>query len=81
MVVGYIPATVTGTVTDASGAAIPGVALKLENTNTGTSLAAVADQAGRFSFDFRPCWNLPVDGFSKRIRDALGRGIIFRPSS
>jgi Carboxypeptidase regulatory-like domain/TonB dependent receptor len=47
-------ATVTGTITDVSGAAIPGAAVKLENVNTGTSLAATTDQAGRFSFDFVP---------------------------
>ena len=45
-------ATVTGTVTDASGAAIPGASLTLENLSRGATRTAVADTAGRFSFDF-----------------------------
>jgi carboxypeptidase family protein/TonB-dependent receptor-like protein len=47
-------ATLTGTVTDASGAAIAGATLKLDNITRGTSRAAVADAGGRFSFDFVP---------------------------
>ena len=45
-------ATVTGTVTDATGAAIPGAALSLENTTRGAVRTAVSDSSGRFSFDF-----------------------------
>ena len=45
-------ATVTGTVTDASGAAIPGTSLTLENTTRGAIRTAVSDQSGRFFFDF-----------------------------
>jgi len=45
-------ATVTGTVTDATGAAIPGAALTLENTTRGAVRTAVSDPSGRFSFDF-----------------------------
>jgi len=47
-------ATLTGTVTDASGAAIPGATLKLDNVTRGTSRTAVTDAGGRFSFDFVP---------------------------
>lgn len=45
-------ATVRGTVTDQSGAAIPGAALTLENLTRGASRTAVSDNGGRFSFDF-----------------------------
>jgi len=45
-------ATVKGTVTDPSGAAIPNASLKLENTSRGVSRTAVASADGRFSFDF-----------------------------
>ena len=41
-------ATVTGTVTDASGAAIPSAALTLVNLSRGATRTAVADAAGRF---------------------------------
>src|SRR5580693_4056973 len=47
-------ATLTGTVTDSSGAAIAGAALKLDDVTRGTSRAAVGDAGGRFSFDFVP---------------------------
>ena len=45
-------ATVRGTVTDATGAAIPGAALTLENLTRGASRTGVSDTSGRFSFDF-----------------------------
>src|SRR5277367_5470255 len=45
-------ATVTGTVRDSSGAAIPAASINLENTNRGVSRTATADQSGFFSFDF-----------------------------
>src|SRR5579864_3512957 len=47
-------ATLTGTVTDASGAGIPGAAVQLDNITRGTSRSGVADAGGRFSFDFVP---------------------------
>ena len=47
-------ATVRGSITDASGAGIPGAALNLENTTRGASRTAVSDEGGRFSFDFVP---------------------------
>lgn len=45
-------ATLTGTITDESGAAVPGAALKLDNLTRGATRTAVADASGRFSFDF-----------------------------
>ena len=45
-------ATVTGIVTDPSGAAIPGAALSLENLSRGVVRNAVSGPDGRFSFDF-----------------------------
>jgi hypothetical protein len=43
-----------GTVTDASGARIPGVAVTLRNSSTGQELAASADSAGTFRFALVP---------------------------
>ena len=45
-------ATVRGTVTDATGAAIPGATLTLDNLTRGASRTGVSDASGRFSFDF-----------------------------
>ncbi len=45
-------ATVRGTITDQTGAGIPGAALTLENLTRGASRTAMSDDGGRFSFDF-----------------------------
>ena len=42
--------TITGTVNDASGAALPGVVLTLQNQATGLARTATTDPAGRFVF-------------------------------
>ncbi len=47
-------ATLSGTVTDSSGAVIPGATLTLENPATGLIRTEKSDQAGRFSFSFVP---------------------------
>src|SRR3989442_9796275 len=42
-------ATLSGTVTDASGAVIPGVMISIKNTATGVVRNATADEAGFYS--------------------------------
>ena len=68
-------ATVRGTITDASGAGIPGAALNLENTTRGASRTAVSDEGGRFSFEFVPVgsYRLTVtqSGFETGTRSGL----------
>ena len=68
-------ATVKGTVTDPSGAAIPTASLKLENTSRGVSRTAVASADGRFSFDFVGVgtYQLTVSqsGFNNLVRSGL----------
>jgi hypothetical protein len=68
-------ATLTGTITDGSGAAVPGASLKLDNITRGTSRTAVADGGGRFSFDFVPvrAYRLTVSqtGFETGTRSGL----------
>ena len=68
-------ATVKGTVTDPSGAAIPNASLKLENTSRGVSRTAVASADGRFSFDFVGVgtYQLTVSqsGFNNLVRSGL----------
>ncbi|HYL39179.1 MAG TPA: TonB-dependent receptor [Bryobacteraceae bacterium] len=45
-------ATLTGIVTDPSGAAIPGASVRLENVSRGVARAAATGTDGRFLFDF-----------------------------
>jgi Ca-activated chloride channel homolog len=45
-----VQATLAGTVTDAVGAAIPGVKVSIRDDSTGSELQAVTDEAGRYSF-------------------------------
>ena len=45
-------ATVTGTVTDASGSLVPGAMLKLTNTGTGVEFTTPANAAGQYRFLF-----------------------------
>ena len=42
--------TITGTVTDASGGLLPGVAVTVLNTETGVSKSTVSDERGAFNF-------------------------------
>jgi hypothetical protein len=45
-------ATVAGTVTDTTGAAIPGVAITLRETRTGTNGATISDSIGQYVVPF-----------------------------
>ena len=47
-------ASITGTVTDASGAVIPAASVKVENTETGTVRNVVTDQGGRYDVSLLP---------------------------
>jgi len=68
-------ATVSGTVTDASSAAIPGAAIRLENVSRAVARTATSGADGRFSFDFVAVgtYRLTVSqsGFSNVARSGL----------
>jgi hypothetical protein len=68
-------ATVSGTVTDASGAAIPSASLRLENVSRAVAREAVSGTDGRFSFDFVAVgtYRLTVSqsGFNTTVRSGL----------
>ena len=49
-----IAGTVTGQVTDASGAAVPGAAIKLVDVATGAAFVSVSNDAGRYDFPTVP---------------------------
>ncbi len=66
----------SGTITDGTGAVLPGVAVTLKNLDTGLSRATVSDNEGRYSFNAVPPtgkWALSVElqGFATQIREGL----------
>src|SRR5579864_1252078 len=68
-------ATVSGTITDASGSAVPGAALRLESVSRGVARTASSGTDGRFSFDFVAVgtYRLTVSqsGFNNAVRSGL----------
>src|SRR5690349_5633696 len=50
-------ATMLGTITDATGAAVPGVQVHASNPATAVKREAVSDQAGNYSFPYLPAGN------------------------
>ncbi|HET7697559.1 MAG TPA: carboxypeptidase regulatory-like domain-containing protein [Vicinamibacterales bacterium] len=68
-------ATLTGTITDTSGGALPGVALTLRNTGTGLTRAATSTPEGRFVFAGIPAGaydlRAELSGFRPVVRQGL----------
>jgi hypothetical protein len=72
--------TITGTVTDASGAVIPGATVTIENPVSGLDRKAITDATGQFQFT-----NLPLnpyhltakkDGFTALVQDVEVRSFV-----
>src|SRR2546426_381383 len=68
-------ATIGGTVTDASGASIPGAAIVVVETRTGTKSETVSDTAGQYVVPFLAPGeyevNVRLEGFKEYSRKAL----------
>ncbi|HEY0265033.1 MAG TPA: TonB-dependent receptor [Granulicella sp.] len=68
-------ATLSGVVTDSSGAIVPGAALTLRNTNTGQARTLTTNDSGSYSFDFVPIgpYTLQVasNGFRTQQRNSI----------
>ena len=68
-------ATISGTVADTSGGALPGVALTLRNTGTGLTRTAVSEEQGRFVFAGIPAGTYDLrgelTGFRPVVRQAI----------
>jgi hypothetical protein len=68
-------ATLLGTVTDASGAAVPGVAVRATNLATAVARSTVSDQAGNYSFPYLPAGNYQLtasrEGFQLQQVDSV----------
>jgi hypothetical protein len=66
----------SGTVTDRTGAALPGVTVTLHNVDTGFNRSTVTDAEGRYSFNAVPPtgrWTLSAElqGFAPQHREGL----------
>jgi hypothetical protein len=72
--------TITGTVTDSSGAVIPGALVTIENPVSGLNRKAVADATGQFQFTNLPLnpYHLSVkkDGFTTLVQDVEVRSFV-----
>src|SRR5919108_5625337 len=66
----------SGTITDATGAVLPGVTVTLRNIDTGFNRSTVTDNDGRYSFNAVPPtgrWTLSAElqGFAPQHREGL----------
>ena len=68
-------ASISGAVTDSSGAAVPGASIEIRNTNTGAIPTVVTDGQGRYSVPDLGIGNYEVrasqTGFRTTIRSGL----------
>src|SRR5919198_2425536 len=71
--------TITGTVSDATGAVIPGVAIEAKNVSTGTVYQAGTSETGNFTLPQLPVGNYELSatlpGFKKFVRSNLIVGV------
>ena len=68
-------ATVSGTITDPSGAVVPGVSVTIVSQGTGLKRSALTDTAGEYRFAGLPTGNyslrLEKTGFQSQIREGV----------
>jgi hypothetical protein len=71
--------TLLGTVTDKSGAVVPGAAVKAANKDTGLIREAVTNGAGQYRFDLLPAGTYEVrvtmQGFASAVFDKVGLAV------
>jgi hypothetical protein len=77
-----IAGTVTGQVTDESGAAVPGVAVKLADLSTNQAFSTVTNESGRYDFPTVPPGRYDVtfikQGFSEyEMKGRTSRSALF----
>lgn len=73
--------TITGTVTDSTGAAIPGATITLTNTGTGTSVVQHSDGQGNFVFAQLPIGTYDVKASQGGFKDFVETGIVVHTST
>src|SRR6266850_7602643 len=68
--------TITGTVTDQSGAAVPGAAITLKNTDTGISRTAQTVENGKYDALSLPAGSYEISASLSGFQTLVHRGII-----
>jgi hypothetical protein len=67
--------TILGTITDSSGAVLPGVTITIKNTDTSQTRVSVSDAAGRYRMPLLPPGHYEVDaqlsGFQTLVRSGI----------
>ncbi|HKV38970.1 MAG TPA: TonB-dependent receptor [Blastocatellia bacterium] len=74
-------ATISGTVTDSSGAVIPGATIQVKNAATGIIQTATADDQGRYRMADLPVGNYEVQASLAGFQTVLRQGIILTVGS
>src|SRR5579863_10281594 len=68
-------ATVSGTITDPSGAVVPGVSITISSQGTGLKRSALTDTAGEYRFAGLPIGNYSLriekPGFQSQVREGV----------
>jgi hypothetical protein len=67
--------TISGTITDSTGAVIPGVAIAARNTATGISRTTQAGSAGRYELPNMPLGNYEVSASTQGFQTSVRSGI------
>ena len=67
--------SITGTITDSTGAAVPGVALSLQNQATNLTYSTVASGSGSYSFLNLPIGMYTLTAAAKGFQRSEARGI------
>jgi outer membrane receptor protein involved in Fe transport len=68
--------TISGTITDPSGAVLPNVKVEVLNEGTGVSRTVATDAAGRYSAPMLPVGNYKVSGSIEGFQTELRSGIV-----
>jgi Carboxypeptidase regulatory-like domain len=77
----HVNGTITGTVTDPSGAVVAGVKVTITNTATNASQSTTTSDAGVYIFSDMAPATYTVDASKEGFRTCRGEGLILEPSS
>ena len=79
MAVQLTTGTITGTVTDQTGAAVPGATVTLKNADTGVSRAALTNETGKYDASILPSGSYEVSatlaGFQTAVHTGIGLAV------
>src|SRR2546426_5322661 len=67
--------TIIGTVKDSAGAVLPGVSIKLTNTDTGATRTVIADELGRYNAPQLPLGGYEISAELPGFQTAVRRGV------